>query len=211
MDWTRPVDLYCERTDAAFWAEPVNALSNLAFIAAALYGLALWRRSGGRDRAVAVLAAIAGLVGLGSFLFHTVATPAAMLADVVPIALFIAMAFGVVLHRLAGLNGLAATVAAVAFTALSPILQRPFGPLLGSSAGYAPALAALAVIGGWLWRQGVPGAGFLVAAAGVFAVSIAFRMADGAFCDALPLGTHFAWHLLNGAVLALVIRAVARR
>ncbi len=36
MDWFQAVDIYCERTSAAFWAEPVNALSNLSFIAAAL-------------------------------------------------------------------------------------------------------------------------------------------------------------------------------
>ena len=40
------IDLYCERTSAAFWAEPVNALSNLAFVTAAL-ALVLLLRSGG--------------------------------------------------------------------------------------------------------------------------------------------------------------------
>ncbi|TGT81791.1 hypothetical protein EN804_32725 [Mesorhizobium sp. M8A.F.Ca.ET.161.01.1.1] len=29
-----PVDLYCERTGRELWSEPVNALTNLAFIAA---------------------------------------------------------------------------------------------------------------------------------------------------------------------------------
>ena len=30
-----PIDLYCERTTALLWAEPVNALSNLGFLLAA--------------------------------------------------------------------------------------------------------------------------------------------------------------------------------
>ena len=34
MDWSQPIDLYCERTDAAFWSEPANAISNAAFLIA---------------------------------------------------------------------------------------------------------------------------------------------------------------------------------
>ena len=26
MDWSQPIDLYCERTDPTFWSEPANAL-----------------------------------------------------------------------------------------------------------------------------------------------------------------------------------------
>ena len=29
------IDLYCERLDSSFWAEPINALTNVAFIIAA--------------------------------------------------------------------------------------------------------------------------------------------------------------------------------
>jgi hypothetical protein len=36
LDWLTPVDIYCERTSAAFWAEPANALTNLSSVLAAL-------------------------------------------------------------------------------------------------------------------------------------------------------------------------------
>ena len=36
MDWTASIDGYCERLDTGFWAEPVNAASNLAFVVAAI-------------------------------------------------------------------------------------------------------------------------------------------------------------------------------
>jgi hypothetical protein len=39
-----PVDLYCERTGPGLWAEPANALTNLAFIAAGLWGVWQVRR-----------------------------------------------------------------------------------------------------------------------------------------------------------------------
>ncbi len=34
MGWFEPVMAYCERTGPDFWAEPLNAASNVAFLAA---------------------------------------------------------------------------------------------------------------------------------------------------------------------------------
>ncbi|MBB3984658.1 hypothetical protein GGQ68_000974 [Sagittula marina] len=36
MDWSAPIDLYCERAGTGLWSEPLNAWSNLAFPLAAL-------------------------------------------------------------------------------------------------------------------------------------------------------------------------------
>ena len=36
MAWTDPIDAYCERLGPGFWAEPLNAWTNLAFLLAAL-------------------------------------------------------------------------------------------------------------------------------------------------------------------------------
>ena len=38
------IDLYCDRTGPEFWSEPVNALTNLAFVIAGLWGLREARR-----------------------------------------------------------------------------------------------------------------------------------------------------------------------
>ena len=35
--WTRQIDIYCERLGPGFWAEPVNALSNGAFLVAGAF------------------------------------------------------------------------------------------------------------------------------------------------------------------------------
>ena len=84
MDWTRAIDAYCERTDASYWSEPVNALTNAAFLVAALI---MWRRSEGRTGG-RVLSAILFSIGIGSFLFHTHATAWAGTADSTPILVF---------------------------------------------------------------------------------------------------------------------------
>ena len=46
VDWFRAVNCYCERTDASYWSEPLNALSNAAFLAAAWLAWRLARRAG---------------------------------------------------------------------------------------------------------------------------------------------------------------------
>ena len=81
MDWTAAVDAYCERVGPAFWAEPVNALTNAAFLVAAFWALRQWKRQPLRDGATLVLILVVALVGIGSFLFHTLATRWAGLAD----------------------------------------------------------------------------------------------------------------------------------
>ena len=56
-DWTAPIDAYCERVDASFWSEPVNALSNAAFLVARRSAFARWRRAGAADLPVLFLIA----------------------------------------------------------------------------------------------------------------------------------------------------------
>ena len=53
--WSTPIDLYCERVTVSFWAEPLNALSNIAFLIAAYAALDLWRREGKNDPVTALL------------------------------------------------------------------------------------------------------------------------------------------------------------
>ena len=203
--WSTPVDLYCERTDPSFWAEPLNAMSNAAFLIAAAVAYGAWRRQG-NDLAALLLIVTTALVGLGSFAFHTLATRGAALLDTIPIALFIHGYLYVALRRFVQLGivlALAIVVGFFAFTnGLVSVLPRG---LLNSSVGYLPALAAMLVVG-WIVRGETAGRTILKAA-GVFAVSLTFRTVDLWICPSLPMGTHAIWHLLNAVVLYLLLRA----
>ncbi|WP_152046613.1 hypothetical protein [Aureimonas psammosilenae] len=215
MAWTDPIDAYCERTSAAFWAEPVNAATNAAFILAALAGFAIWRkrdvlaRIGGepRDYAGLALCALVFVIGVGSFLFHTFADRWSVLADTIPIAVFIYGYFALALRRLLGLSLAASLLGTLAFLATSFAAEPLFAKLVGSSAGYVPALLALFGIGSWLRIAKRPGSEWVLGAGCVFSISLAFRMADMPVCDAFPLGTHFGWHILNAVTLFLLLRA----
>ena len=84
MDWGVKIFNYCERGgNPAFWAEPLNAVSNAAFIIAALLATREYfsRPSGQRGIAEAGLILLVYVIGIGSFLFHTYATRWAAIAD----------------------------------------------------------------------------------------------------------------------------------
>ena len=83
-------------------------------------------------------------------------------------------------------------------------------PLLSGSAAYAPALLALVVTGSVLAARSHRVGRYLLAAAAVFFVSLTLRTLDEPLCSVLPSGTHFLWHLLNAATLAILLVAAAR-
>lgn len=202
------IDIYCERTGPEFWSEPVNAVTNAAFLLAA--ALLMRRLARGEDVRTDVagwsLAVLVLVIGIGSALFHTYAQRWAMLADVIPIAVFILAYTWCSLRRFGRLPAWAAGAGVAAVLGVALAVPALTGFRGGS---YVAALTALVVIGGWLFAfRRHPAGRSLLAAAAVFAVSLTFRTMDGPVCDGFPLGTHFMWHLLNALVLYIVTRAM---
>lgn len=209
MALSDPIDLYCERLHAGFWAEPVNAVSNLAFFIAAAAAYALWRREGKNDRFILVLILLAVVVGIGSSLFHTYATRWGLFADSIPIAVFVSAFLVYALLYFVRASAIATALSLAVFFAVAAALPRLLPPgFLNNSGFYFPVLGALAVIGVVL-RAGEErgrwiGGAFLCGAA-LFALSLSFRIIDPAVCANFPLGTHFVWHCLNGTLIYLML------
>lgn len=203
MDWTRPINSYCERLDASLWAEPVNAVTNLAFVIAAFV---MWRRTAGLPLARA-LCVVLFAIGLGSFAFHTTAQLWSALADTLPILGFIMLyIFAINLHvwslRLPWALGLTALFIPYA---AATVPQFQMVPGLGSSAGYAPVPVLILIYAALLRRRAPETAKGLAIGAGLLLMSLTARTLDMPLCGALPLGTHFAWHLLNALMLGWMI------
>lgn len=215
--WLASLDHYCERVDASFWSEPLNAVTNAAFLLAAGYGYALWRRRGGSDRAGLWLVGVTAAIGIGSFLFHTLANRWSALADVLPIAIFIYSYFFLALRRFLLLPVPAAAAATAAFVAFNMSFGRFWSALfpgmnLAGSTGYVPAALALWGVGlACLVGRERPAGRSLLAAGAAFALSLFFRTVDPSVCAAWPTGTHFLWHVLNALVLAILMEAVIGR
>jgi len=212
-DMCRAVDHYCERTSAAFDAEPVNALTNLAFpIGAAILWWRDERRSlvAGRGLITTLIIAMAA-VGFGSLLFHVVGARWAEWGDVVPILAFILLYLWFVLTHLFHWPVLAKAVFLVLFFAATIYLEAAVpGTFLWGGALFIPTLLSFVTIGVALkWRAHPAGQAMLTAVL-VFLCAYVFRSLDHAICDAFPLGTHFMWHLLNALLLFLLLRLAMR-
>ncbi|TNF59763.1 MAG: hypothetical protein EP307_09735 [Rhodobacteraceae bacterium] len=208
MDLTRAIDAYCERLDAGYWAEPVNAVTNAAFLLAALV---MWRRTAGLALARA-LSLVLGAIGLGSFLFHTHAQVWSAIADVLPIAAFILLYIFAINRDVWGMPSvwaLGGTALFLPYAALTAPLWQGV-PVFGVSAGYMPVPALIALYALALWRRAPALARGFLLGAGILMLSLLARSLDETACARLPLGTHFLWHILNALMLGWMIEVYRR-
>ncbi|WP_294642622.1 hypothetical protein [uncultured Aureimonas sp.] len=210
MDWFAPIDAYCERLGPGLSAEPLNAATNLAFLLGAAVAWRHWRTRPDRDGITLAFILLVAVIGVGSFLFHTFANGWSLLADVIPIAVFIYGFFALALFRFIGLRPALAVAGTIGFAVAAQVVERLAGPVLGSSASYLPALLALGGIGGVLLARRHGAGRWLLAAAAVFVLSLTFRTLDTPLCAGLPFGTHFLWHVLNAVTLTLCLMAAIR-
>jgi hypothetical protein len=208
--WTAQFDGYCERTDLTYWSEPVNAVTNAAFLIAALW---MWRRVRGQGLPLAeALCAILFAIGVGSWLFHTHATAWAALADVAPIVGFILTYIYVANRHFVGLSPGRAALATAAFVPYAALLVPAFGqlPFFSISAAYWPVPLLIALYALGLSRRAPRLARGLGIGAALLTLSLVFRSLDEIVCPALPLGTHFLWHILNAIMLGWMIEVYRR-
>ena len=231
MNFGEHVFLYCERgTNEALLAEPINAVSNVAFLLAALVGLQLvmWRPPEERSPDLFLLPVLVLFIGLGSLAFHLYADQGTALADVLPISVFMLVYLGFALNRFLAVPPGFTVLLVIGFAAIvamtgqvrcwdggigipGPEIQSA-KPCLNGSIFYLPALIALIIVGLFAEERRHRAAPYLLWAAAIFAVSITLRSLDLALCDQVlfegrKVGTHFAWHILNALTLFLLLRA----
>ena len=200
------MDSYCERVGMGVFAEPLNALSNVSFLLAALAAWILAQRTGALSAGVQVLIAIGASVGIGSILWHTYPNMLTLILDSVPILIFIMWFIWLYARNVIGMRPLFAVASAAAFL-LATFLALPFAGVLHGAFVYTPGLIVTLVLGVLHARDRRRAARFtLLAAAGVYLAALFFRTIDNEVCPVLPIGTHFLWHLLIGLVTYLAMR-----
>jgi hypothetical protein len=199
--------IYCERLGPGLLAEPLNAVSNAAFLVAAWAAWSLARDTGRPSVGLRVLIALAASVGIGSGLWHTLATSWAMILDVVPIALFLIWTLWLYARTVLRMSLPLALASMAAFLGISDYAQG-FDDLLNGSLAYAPALISLLALGIAHARQATAGRYSLLLGAGAYAVALVFRVLDPEVCSTVPFGTHFLWHSFTGLAAYLAMRSL---
>jgi len=208
MNW-EPVDIYCERLEHGLWAEPLNAVTNLAFILAAIV---IWPRVQG-DRIAQALTLSIALIGICSGLFHTLAVGWAGAADSASIALFILVYIFAATQRLFALPPWAGALAVLLFFPYAIFATQAVTAALGPLNGSTPYVSVLILIVLYALAA-MPNhpriAGGMLGGALILAISITVRSLDHHVCDVFPTGIHFIWHCLNALMLAWMVILVHR-
>lgn len=212
------VDNYCERIGPGLWEEPLNAITNVAFLIAA--SVLFWLFSKQRTTvpvSVWLFPVTTAVVGLCSFAFHIFATTFTRTLDSLSIAVFILITSVVAVHIVWGVRWRWAWLAAPAFFVVTYAITVVVGEIDASRTvlgGYLSALLALVGFGVAIRlkapvevrRHGT----LLFWTAALFGVSLTLRTLDGPLCAELPIGLHFLWHCLNAVVMFLTSYTVFR-
>ncbi len=201
------VDGYCERIAPGLMNEPLNALTNLAFIFAAFL---VWYFIKGRNPPVIaiILTIVLALIGIGSGLLHTFATVWGAIADVFFIAVFVVIyIYGANKYFLYLKSVYSVLLTVGVFLLLVPLgmaIEYLF-PFIGSSSTYASIASIIFIYGFWLLKSNKDLGIKLLIGAVILSISIGFRIIDLPYCESNPLGTHWLWHVLNALMLSWMI------
>ncbi len=202
------IDGYCERLAPGLLGEPLNAITNAAFMIAAIWIWQIARRNG-RDGnwMLRTLVIMLFATGFCSLVFHTYANMIGAVLDTVALTLcllaailFSARAWLRQPWWMAALWPVGMIAASIAMGAIVPV---------GGAAYRGPFVTGGLLAFLLLSRQHPAGRDVAIAIC-CFVPSFIFRTIDAPICDAFPAGTHFLWHLLNACVLGFAIRPFAR-
>ena len=208
MNWFAPVDGYCERIDGSFWSEPLNAITNIFFLVAAIWVL----RREGLNSTARILAIILGMIGFASFLFHSFAQTWAGALDVLLILLFTLFYLFAASKDFLGAPRSIALVITLGFFPFSIIVDWLTLPLnfLGSTRAYMPILILIILFSLLIYTRLPKVSRGLAIGAFILMTSMIARILDVPLCQTIPIGTHFLWHVMNAVMLAWMIEVYRR-
>ena len=204
------LDHYCERIAPGLWNEPFNLLSNLAFIVA---GILVWRllkqqheQITGPAWDMGILTLLLFTIGIGSGLWHLFANHWSLLADTIPILLFINIYLLSCLFRVFSLSLWRIIAIFLVYHVINYSIQSALAAdFLNRSIFYLPTWIFLLGIGLTAWKLKLTAHRYYIYALVVFTLSLVFRTVDQSVCETIPTGTHFIWHLLNAVTLYLLM------
>ncbi len=201
-----PITQYCERSSNWLLAEPINALTSLAFLVSAVALVRLFRRR--ESLGLRVLCGLLVALGVGSILHHLFHSPITIVLDALPIYLFILLFLFLVLAKVISRNAAALFVGGFLTLqiSLSVIVPNDF---LNGSIRHLVNVSTLAGLLFWLSSR-LPRIKDLGIVLVMYGFAILFRILDQSSCGITPMGTHFLWHIFNALAAYLAVAYLFR-
>lgn len=207
------IDIYCERVSSDLFAEPINFLSNIAFIIAFYILLRRLKDLSFSDKALKnysiILTYIILFIGLGSFLFHAFGNLWSAFADTLPIMIFILFYLYIAVRFYLEQTNLVSVAALIIFLSLNILLGYAGIEEISSYLTALCAMLLISVIS--LLRDEIEISRGLFISSSIFIISLTFRQVDNIACSYTSLGTHWIWHILNAILLYSLVLLFIKR
>ncbi len=198
------IDSYCERVN--FNEEPVNVITNIAFIVAGillLNTLFKIKEIKPKNFDVLSLSLMIIAIGFGSAAYHFQPNSLTLNLDVLPIAIFIHLFLISLLFRVFKLKKLTALIFFGIFITAGVGAEIYIDrDILNGTIMYVPTYITLFIIVLALKYKSPPMFRYTLNTAIIWTFSLVFRTIDASSCNySLGIGTHSLWHMLNAVVL----------
>jgi len=201
--------LYCERSSDGLLGEPFNLFSSLGFFVAGWLLLYLYRKHRSQTNAMPEIIALIVMtfaIGMGSAIFHSFATRGSILFDVIPIAIFVLFFTYVFARDLLGLGKTLSLLLLLLLIAINLAYKSYVFRAIDGYVSYIPTFMFLLALSLYMLIKRHPSALRIAFASCIAFASLYFRTMDRAWCSDIPIGTHFMWHLLNAALVYMLVR-----
>lgn len=207
FDLNLPYHVYCESASFFGVSQPLNILSNLAFIAGAFL---LWSQDRGRGTSLSLLAMLMAVVGFAGMVWHITGQQFAAAIDIGAQLVMGAILTMILAHQILRWHPVNAVIVGVIML-LSAMLGRDLGLpfMLQNGGAFLPAMVFLVILAFVEIQRGrMREAKFLMGSAYVLFVGLIFYSLDWALCWSFPYGLHFMWHLCMALSIWLAVEAI---
>ena len=214
MNLSQSIDIYCERTSPEIFSEPINFITNVAFWITFFLLLKKHNKKHYEYEGIRIysfiLIVLVFLIGTGSFLFHLFGNLWSLLADTVPIMIFILLYLYLAVRYYLKKTLAVSAFAIFLFLILNYSLSY-FG--IQEISSYLMALFSMLIISYITYRENKLDISYgLLLSSIIFIISLGFRQLDLYACTQFSLGTHWIWHILNSILLyTLVVLFIERK
>lgn len=207
------MDKYCERTAEGMWAEPLNVISNIVFLAVAVQMFRLYREKFHgyflKNWDISLLIFLLFCITIGSTLWHVFAVRVTLYADAIPILLFINLYLVICFVRMLRLRVIWVVVFFCLYQLFNYLVQRQFSMnTLNGSIFYTPVYLYLVGILFYVCLKRAELCRYFLMSVVLFSVALVLRTLDLSQCEEFPIGTHFMWHTLIAGVLYLLTKSL---
>ena len=214
MSLNQSIDIYCERISPEILAEPINFFTNIAFWVAFFLLLKKYNKKNYEHVNLRIysiiLISLVLIIGTGSFLFHLFGNVWSLLADTIPIMIFIILYLYLAVRFYLEQTQVISAFSIFLFLFLNYSLSY-FG--VEEISSYLMALFSMLIIACIAYRKNKRNISYgLFLTSFIFMVSLGFRQLDLFTCAQFSHGTHWIWHILNSILLyTLVVLFIERK